>query len=339
MPEFSIIIPIYKIEDYLCECIDSILNQDYNDYEIILVDDGSPDSCPRICDEYAAKDSRIKVIHQQNSGVSAARNNGIEAAKGRYFWFVDGDDGITDGAFEVIRSFFSYDFDVLSFDNIPQAEFSQTETADGKRYAVICDEEEKSKLIRISNGGGFLPYSWKKIFKASFIKNNGIKFDSRLKYGEDSVFNFEAFIRADRIVFSEACVYSYRKRRDGASKKVDEIFSFDSFTQLELNCRLRDEIFEKYGRKSDAYYYKDKSDFILETLLIYVLNQKIYRSKSKNKYRIFKKVSSSEFIQNAYRYYDINKAKRKSLEWVMLWAVRHRFYFFGHIINKYVLYK
>lgn len=90
----SIIIPIYKVEQYLARCIDSIINQTYSNLQIILVDDGSPDNCPEICDEYTAKDSRIEVIHQQNSGVSNARNNGLKIAKGEYILFIDSDDYI-----------------------------------------------------------------------------------------------------------------------------------------------------------------------------------------------------------------------------------------------------
>lgn len=88
----SIIIPIYKVEDYLSECVNSVINQTYKNLEIILVDDGSPDNCPTICDEYARKDDRIKVIHKTNGGLSDARNAGIEVAKGQYILFLDGDD-------------------------------------------------------------------------------------------------------------------------------------------------------------------------------------------------------------------------------------------------------
>ena len=92
MPEISIIIPVYKVEKYICECVDSILAQEYKDFEIILVDDGSPDRCPEICDNYANTDNRIKVIHKPNGGLSSARNAGLAQAKGRYVWFVDSDD-------------------------------------------------------------------------------------------------------------------------------------------------------------------------------------------------------------------------------------------------------
>lgn len=90
----SVIVPVYKVEEYLCECLDSIINQTYKNLEIILVDDGSPDNCGKICDDYALKDSRIKVIHQQNGGLSAARNAGLDIAAGDYIGFVDSDDYI-----------------------------------------------------------------------------------------------------------------------------------------------------------------------------------------------------------------------------------------------------
>lgn len=94
MPEISIIVPVYKVENYLRRCIDSILAQTFTDFELILVDDGSPDNCPTICDEYASKDARIHVIHQSNQGQAAARNNGVSFSKGEWIHFVDSDDAI-----------------------------------------------------------------------------------------------------------------------------------------------------------------------------------------------------------------------------------------------------
>lgn len=94
MPKISVIIPVYKVEQYLRKCVDSVLSQTYTDLEVILVDDGSPDGCPVICDEYAARDSRVKVIHQENGGVSRARNAGLDAAAGEWLTFVDADDYI-----------------------------------------------------------------------------------------------------------------------------------------------------------------------------------------------------------------------------------------------------
>lgn len=96
----SIIIPIYKVEQYLDECVTSIINQTYKDLEIILVDDGSPDKCPRMCDEWAKKDARIKVVHKKNGGLSSARNAGLKVAKGEYIGFVDSDDYVDETMYE-----------------------------------------------------------------------------------------------------------------------------------------------------------------------------------------------------------------------------------------------
>ena len=98
--KLSIIVPVYKVEPYLRRCVDSILAQTFRDFELILVDDGSPDGCPAICDEYAAKDSRVKVIHKKNGGLSDARNAGIEIAQGEYLGFVDSDDSISPNMYQ-----------------------------------------------------------------------------------------------------------------------------------------------------------------------------------------------------------------------------------------------
>ena len=98
--KFSIIVPVYNVEKYLNQCVDSIMNQTYKDIEIILVDDGSPDNCPKMCDEYKEKDSRIKVIHKPNGGLSDARNEGLKVVSGDYIAFIDSDDWIELDAFE-----------------------------------------------------------------------------------------------------------------------------------------------------------------------------------------------------------------------------------------------
>ena len=98
----SVIVPVYKVEKYLERCIKSIVNQTYKEIELIIVDDGSPDKCPEICDKWAEKDKRIKVIHKNNEGVSSARNKGIELSKGKYIVFIDQDDYVTDEHIEVL---------------------------------------------------------------------------------------------------------------------------------------------------------------------------------------------------------------------------------------------
>lgn len=102
MPEISIIVPVYRVEKYLDRCVNSILNQTFTDFELILVDDGSPDRCPFMCDEWGKKDHRIKVIHKKNGGLSSARNAGLEIYQGRYVFFVDSDDWIEKNALDIL---------------------------------------------------------------------------------------------------------------------------------------------------------------------------------------------------------------------------------------------
>ena len=180
MPTFSIIVPVYNTEQFLDKCVSSILAQTYNDFELILVDDGSPDSCPQMCDKYAQNDSRIKVIHKKNGGVSSARNCGIDAAKGTYLWFVDSDDYIEPVSlqrlFEVQNS---HNAELYVFNNRSVCELSTENINDFFRkyyftYAL-----------------GFEP--WNKFYKRDIIKANNLLFDTQEKIGEDLLFNINYY--------------------------------------------------------------------------------------------------------------------------------------------------
>lgn len=114
----SIVVPVYKVEDVVAKCIESVIAQTYTDWELILIDDGSPDNSGRICDDYSAKDSRIRVIHQSNSGVSTARNNGIECAQGDYITFVDSDDYVSTSFLSDFAKDLNADLHVMGMKNI-----------------------------------------------------------------------------------------------------------------------------------------------------------------------------------------------------------------------------
>lgn len=139
----SVIVPVYKVEDYLPRCIDSILNQTYTNLEIILVDDGSPDNCPKICDEYAKKDKRVKVIHQQNSGLSAARNAGIDNANGNYIAFVDSDDFVHPKMYEVlVRNLAEHnaEMSICMYKRVNNSLINDIDI--NKQRLIICTQEE-----------------------------------------------------------------------------------------------------------------------------------------------------------------------------------------------------
>lgn len=174
MIDLSIIIPIYNDEKFLNRCVDSVLSQTFKNFELILIDDGSTDSSPSICDSYLLKDNRVKVIHQKNSGVSVARNNGIKAASGKWITFIDHDDYINENAYEDIFKavnktngrYRTYQFNVFR---------QNFET--GKKYERGNIKEEKEYNFN-NNGFDNWIYIWCKIFDRSYLINNNIFFPS-----------------------------------------------------------------------------------------------------------------------------------------------------------------
>lgn len=136
----SIIVPVYKVEKYLRQCLDSIVNQTYENLEIILIDDGSPDNCGKICDEYAQRDNRIKVIHKENGGLSSARNIGTQIAKGEYITYVDSDDWLDKNMYsELISALEKYNLDMVR---------CEAYTSDGINKEIILPKEEyKNKIF------------------------------------------------------------------------------------------------------------------------------------------------------------------------------------------------
>ena len=201
----SVIVPVYNVENYITKCIKSIVNQDYINLEIILVDDGSQDKSGDICDEFAKKDDRIKVVHKKNSGVSSARNSGIDISTGDYVCFVDGDD-------YVMKDYISY---MLNLAVSNDAEIAITT----EMFGNFEIEQVKKDLVRIWNGEdaveAILCYQvpigcYCKLFKKSFIENN-IRFMTEIFIGEGFNFNIDAFQMAKKVVAGYRRIYYYRR--------------------------------------------------------------------------------------------------------------------------------
>lgn len=217
-PKVSVIIPVYKVEKYIRRCIDSVLDQTLRDIEVILVDDGSPDNCGAICDEYASKDARIKVIHKENAGVSSARNRGLQLAKGEYVGFVDSDDYISETMFEDM-----YRQAVLADAEMAMCHFTvtdgshdslshKTEYADGeifrldsvKAFEVIADF---SRPVQVT--------VWNKIYNRNVIQE--LFFDTGKRMAEDLEFLMRALIKCNSIVYIPYPFYAYYAQREGAA--------------------------------------------------------------------------------------------------------------------------
>lgn len=208
----SVVIPIYKVEEYLRECVDSVINQTYTDLEIILVDDGSPDNCGKICDEYASKDSRVVVIHKENGGLSDARNAGLSVVHGDYVYFLDSDDYIGDNAIEHLLAVAEREqADIVCFGAIEFSEdpdylpnevtfMHRYETAPGA--VILRQRYENDEWIHST------PFQ---LFRRSFLKSESLLFKRGILY-EDVMFTGIAYVRAKRVAVLNERLYFYRIR-------------------------------------------------------------------------------------------------------------------------------
>lgn len=200
----SVIVPVYKVERYLRQCIDSILNQTYRDVEILLIDDGSPDRCGEICEEYAKKDNRIRVFHTENKGLSAARNLGLREAKGEYIGFVDSDDWIEPDMYEILLNTFGENSDISACG--VRREYSGS-YYDYSIYNTVLKKQEaiQSLVCGLSNA------VWNKLFKRSCWR--GIEFPER-QNTEDTAIIYKVFLNANSISCTSKVLYHYRMRNN-----------------------------------------------------------------------------------------------------------------------------
>ena len=221
MAEISIIVPVYKAEKYLNRCIDSLLAQTYTDFELILVDDGSPDNCGKICDDYAEKDSRVKVIHKENAGVSAARNSGIDVSSGKYIMFCDSDDTVEPDYLELMYT---------------AAETDGTDIGVCGFRIILDDDEEKNQiisyngtqLITVLGRSGFCDIiesnlffsACNKIYNTEIIKKSGLHMNEEMKFSEDFHFNLEYFIKINGgVAVVGKPLYNYQVGKEDSSTK------------------------------------------------------------------------------------------------------------------------
>lgn len=228
----SIVVPIYKVEKYLEKCIDSIINQDYKNLEIILVDDGSPDRCPQICDEYAQKDSRIKVIHKENGGLSDARNAGIKVATGEYIAFIDSDDYITENYISTLMyTIKKYDADISACNYIKLYEDSGIEKVEPKinEDLVMTNIEAMKDLFTLPNNSDVV--TWNKLYKTSLFTQNNIEFPKG-KLHEDNFTTYKLYYYSNKVVFTNVPCYYYLQRKDSIMGKKFNIKRLDILLAL-----------------------------------------------------------------------------------------------------------
>lgn len=235
-PKISVIVPVYKTEGLLDRCVESIVGQTYKNLEIILVDDGSPDNCPAMCDEWAEKDSRIRVIHKENGGVSSARNAALDIATGDYIGFVDSDDWIEPEMYSSLIQKISE-----SGKNIALCSYYAVEIS-GERYECRCvvdkevlDKDDYFRFIVLGGDGGYI---WNRLYDAYILKE--VRFDEDIWYSEDLLFNFKTAQKSNGAAILDKIEYNYVQKRIKEQAWVMNDHSFDSMTAFEIMLSYKD---------------------------------------------------------------------------------------------------
>ena len=261
--KISVIVPIYRIERYLPQCVDSLLNQSFSDFELILVDDGSPDNCPKICDDYARLDSRVKVIHKKNGGLLSARKAGLEQAKGTYIAYVDGDDWVDKYYLDVLFKM----ADSNAADFVISGHFREfdciIETIQPKTPVIFneADFQEQTIPKAIYNGNfcehGISTYVWNKLFKRSLL--NKVLFDvpNDIIMGEDAAITYAYLAVCKKISVSRIPLYYYRQRHDSIVKSIEnpkiEYYRLGLLMNF-LNTKLQSVLPTENLKKQITYY-------------------------------------------------------------------------------------
>ena len=291
----SIIIPVYNVEMYLAECIESVLKQTYQNLEILLIDDGSTDNSGKICDEYAKKDKRIKIIHKENGGVSSARNKGLDIAQGEYITFIDADDFVAENYVQALYKNLKENDSDLSF-----CKYSYFKDNNFKP----CKEIFPNKIIVNKASKEFLDFltrfiSYKNNFMGSSCRilsrkeNIGtIRFNQEVKIAEDLLFVLKIILNADSLSFAKECLYFYRVNHQSASYTYKKDYLIN---QLVLYKEI----------KSIYQFLKDRK--INRLLNIYGANlchssfSNEIKFKQKNRRNNIKEIRKSEL----YKYYNL----------------------------------
>lgn len=263
-PSLSIIVPVFNVHDFLPKCLDSILSQTFTDFELIIVDDGSDDGSGKLCDAYAERDSRIRVIHKENSGVVSARKTGIQAASGAYACYVDGDDWIEPHTYEQMMLYMQkYDCDLVMCDVTHESKslpFSSGGTAmdiDGGYYNRK-DIREKILPGMIYAGTfykfGIYPVIWNKLYKREKLIKHQMAVDSNIKNGEDAACSYPYIFSSKSLYFiKNVSMYHYRYSENQMTQSYDSMH-FEHFKALYGFFSKSDIAASPYSYQLDYYY-------------------------------------------------------------------------------------
>ena len=270
MPTITIIVPVYKVESFLRPCVDSILAQTFTDFELILVEDGSPDNCGAICDEYGEKDSRVQVIHQENSGVSAARNAAMDIARGEYITFIDSDDAVQPTLLQTLLDLardYNAQLSACGWRNFQEKDSLPPLELTDRPATVMTGHEAAAETYAEVPRISVVP--WCKLYRAELLQD--LRFPVGMRHEDQAIMPI-AIARADTVAYTDQALYCYRVREQSfmhapfSPKRYDDIVAIDRciawFREqnapelVEAANKRRSELLAIYSlqaRKSGAY--------------------------------------------------------------------------------------
>ena len=329
-PLISIIVPVYNAEKYLEKCLNSLINQTYKNIEIICVNDGSPDGSINILEEFSKKDSRLKVVMQENQGLSGARNTGLKYVQGEYIAFLDSDDWLDEVTFEnALKHLFANDADIVCWTYIREFATKSMRKNVFDEDVIVFEGEKLheiqrrqfgllgSELKKVENADA-LATAWGKLYKASLILENGLLFTDTKIIGtlEDGLFNMEAFQCAKKIVFVNEAWSHYRKDNDTSLTTKHHKNLYEKMQNL-FTCI--DNLIVKYNLPSD--YKEALNNRISIAVFGAGLNVLTYDANTKTKKKMIKGILQSQEYKEAVKGL---KLKYFKLHWkVFYWCAKH----------------
>lgn len=255
MPKISMIVPVFNVEQYLPHCIDSILNQSFRDFELLLIDDGSSDNSGNICDRYAENDSRIRVFHKENGGVSSARNVGIDNAIGDWIFFSDADDELFPDGLSILYASIGYNIDLVMagyerYNNDGKLSYSMP-----IRSHKILNRKEGVRNMFRPLYYEYQGYLWTKLFKREIIQL-GVRFDERIYFNEDRLFcvNYLCLQKGD-VFYTTTPVYKYYERNSSAISTLKKGFNYKFLTDFDSYLQIM-HLISIYGLLQEAKIIK-----------------------------------------------------------------------------------
>ncbi len=326
----SIIVPIYNVEKYLNKCIESIVNQTYENIEIILIDDGSNDNSGIICDEYAKKDNRIIVVHKENGGVSSARNKGLKIAKGEWISFVDADDWIEQTFCQTLLNKVTQEQADIALCGYNRITDNRIEKINANNQEVFLDSNEYLvKSLNPQTGFGFCHM---KLIKKEVLKS--ISFNERIEVGEDALFNIQLSTYIKKAVFLKQPLYNYRINNQSVVKRYDENYANKYLKSMKI---IEEYIWQEYNEENEENieikqnYYNFVAYHIMLIIVNYCYHPDNKMCNAQRKNMLKEVINNDLFIIGLKKsnYNNISLTRK-----ITLYTLKHKLYWLTAIICK-----